>query len=281
VEACEYGRSFHNLSPKILVITDIEEDHLDYYSGLAEIQEAFREMIEKVPADGFIICDSEDENLKEITKNTAGQIIDYKNFLTEIPHLFVPGKHNRENAAAALAVAYALKKLEKVSAENLPEINLEEVKKSLKSFKGTWRRLEFKGETINGALVYDDYAHHPSEIRATLQAARERFQGKKIRAVFQPHRYSRVEDLLDQFSTCFKDCDSIAITDIYAASEAPVPGLESSVLVDNISHLGHPNAFYIKTPLEGIEHFLNESQPGDIILTLGAGDLPNVYKQIF
>jgi UDP-N-acetylmuramate--alanine ligase len=95
------------------------------------------------------------------------------------------------------------------------------------------------------------------------------------------HRFSRVEDLLDQFSSCFKDCDSIGILDIYAASEAPIPGVESSVIVDNILQSGHPNAFYIPTPMEGIHQHLKDSQPGDVILTLGAGDLPNVYKQIF
>jgi len=293
VEADESDGSFNKLSPSIAVVTNMDREHMDHYKTMARLKKAFLSFLNKVPFYGLSVVCGDDPYLRVLyskidrRKKTYGfrpdnhyHVVSYsshsegtcsriqvgnENF--EL-NLQVPGKHNVLNALAALAVAEEL------------SIPRNTALAALNRFQGVQRRFQRRGER-NGVLFIDDYAHHPSEIRATLQAARERFQGKKIRAVFQPHRYSRVEDLLDQFSTCFKDCDSIAITDIYAASEAPVPGLESSVLVDNISHLGHPNAFYIKTPLEGIEHFLNESQPGDIILTLGAGDLPNVYKQIF
>ncbi len=293
VEADESDGSFNKLTPSIAVVTNMDREHMDFYKTMPQLKKAFLSFLNKVPFYGLSVICGDDPYLRILSpkvdrrKKTYGfrpgnhyRVTNYSSHrdktISQIQvgtetfelTLQVPGKHNVLNALAALAVADEL---------SIPrEVTLS----ALQRFQGVQRRFQQRGEK-DGVLFIDDYAHHPSEIRATLQAARERFQGKQIRAIFQPHRFSRVEDLLDQFSSCFKDCDSLAITDIYAASETPIAGLDSSVLVDNILQLGHPKAFHIKTPWEGIEQHLRESQPGDVILTLGAGDLPNVYKQIF
>ncbi|MBM4304140.1 MAG: UDP-N-acetylmuramate--L-alanine ligase [Deltaproteobacteria bacterium] len=293
VEADESDGSFNKLSPSIAVVTNMDREHMDYYKTMPRLKKAFLSFLNKVPFYGLSVICGDDPYLRVLSskierrKKTYGfrqenhyRVLSYfsqtDKTVSQIqvgPETFelnlqVPGRHNVLNALAALIVAEEL------------SIDRDIALSALSKFQGVQRRFQRRGEK-DGVLFIDDYAHHPSEIRATLKAARERFGGKKIRAVFQPHRFSRVEDLLDQFSTCFKDCDSIAVTDIYGASEIPIPGLESSVLVDNILQFGHPNAFYTKTPIEGIEQLLQESQPGDVILTLGAGDLPNVYKQLF
>lgn len=293
VEADESDGSFNKLTPSIAVVTNMDREHMDYYKTMTRLKKAFLSFLNKVPFYGLSVICGDDPYLRVLSskidrrKKTYGfrpenhyRVLTYSSgpegTVSEIQHgkdsfklhLRVPGKHNVLNALAALIVA------DELSIDRTTALS------ALGKFQGVQRRFQQRGEK-NGVLFIDDYAHHPSEIRATLLAAKERFQGKKIRAVFQPHRFSRVEDLFDQFSTCFSHCDTIAITDIYAASETPVPGLESSVLVDNISQLGHPNAFHTKSPMEGIEQLLKESNPGDVILTLGAGDLPNVYKQLF
>jgi UDP-N-acetylmuramate--alanine ligase len=272
VEACEYGRSFHNLSPKILVITNLEEDHLDYYADLAEIQEAFKEMVQKVPADGFIICDPEDENLKTVIDEAKGQIINYKKYVEELPHLFVPGGHNRQNAAAALAVIEAVKNIE-------TEIDINAAKESLKSFKGTWRRLEFKGETINGALVYDDYAHHPSEIKSSLLALKEKYSDKKILVIFQPHLYSRTKSFLEGFAEVLRQfCDRVIVLPIYAAREKSDGTIDSMMLVEKIyeDKAEHADNFFEATKLS-LDKMINTEW---VIVTVGAGDVSRISNML-
>ncbi len=293
VEADESDGSFNKLTPSIAVVTNMDREHMDYYKTMSILKKAFLSFLNKVPFYGLSVLCGDDPYLRPLSskidrrKKTYGfrsdndyRIINYSALengtLSTLQigeetlelSLQVPGKHNVLNALAALAVA------DELSVSRVTSL------RALHSFQGVQRRFQFRGEK-NGVMFIDDYAHHPTEIRATLQAAKERFKGRKIRAVFQPHRFSRVEDLFDQFSSCFKDCDGIAITDIYAASELPIPGLDAMTLVENILRFGHPNAFYTKTPLEGIHKLMSESQPGDVIFTLGAGDLPNVYKQIF
>jgi len=272
VEACEYGRSFHNLSPKILVITNLEEDHLDYYADLAEIQGAFKEMVQKVPADGFIICDPEDENLKTVINEAKGQIINYKKYVEELPHLFVPGGHNRQNAAAALAVIEAVKNIE-------TEIDINAAKESLKSFKGTWRRLEFKGETINGALVYDDYAHHPSEIKSSLLALKEKYSDKKILVIFQPHLYSRTKSFLEGFAEVLRQfSDRVIVLPIYAAREKPDGTIDSMMLVEKIyeDKAEHADNFFEATKLS-LDKMIGTDW---IIVTVGAGDVSRISNML-
>ncbi len=276
VEACEYGRSFHNLSPKILVITNLEEDHLDYYADLAEIQGSFKEMVQKVPADGFIICDSEDENLKNVIDEAKGQIINYKKYIDDLPHLFVPGGHNRQNAAAALAVIDALKK---VNEDDSEKIEINSAKESLKNFKGTWRRLEFKGETINGALVYDDYAHHPSEIKSSLLALKEKYSDKKILVIFQPHLYSRTKSFLEGFAEVLRQfSDRVIVLPIYAAREKPDGTIDSMMLVEKIyeDKAEHADNFFEATKLS-LDKMINTEW---IIVTVGAGDVSRISNML-
>ena len=293
VEADESDGSFNKLSPCIAVATNMDREHMDYYKTMHRLQKAFLSFLNKVPFYGLSVICGDDPYLRlmqhRITrrKRTFGFSTDNTYCITDYQpegtgsqcrirvgntveklKLCVPGRHNVLNAVAALAVA------DELSVPRYQSLN------GLMAFQGVQRRFQRRGE-INGVLFIDDYAHHPSEISATLSAARDRFPNARIRVLFQPHRYSRVEDLFDQFTLCFKDCDNIAVTDIYAAGEAPIPGVHSTVLVEGMLRSGHSGARYVSKPMDGIDEWLKQSAPGDVILTLGAGDLPNVYKQLF
>ncbi len=261
VEACEYKKSFLNLNPKIIVITNIDNDHLDYYGNLENIKKAFGEFAAKLPEDGYLICDPNDKNLKEIVENVKCKIIDY----TKIDNNFnlkIPGRHNIKNAQAAMAAAEII------------GVDKNKVLESLKEFNGTWRRFEYKGETKNGVLVYDDYGHHPTEIKATLKGAREFFGRKKIWCVFQPHLYSRTKLLFADFGKSFGDADEIILADIYAAREPKDESINSIMLAEEITkNVG--KARYMES-FGKISVFLTENaKKGDIVITMGAGD---VYK---
>ena len=293
VEADESDGSFTKLSPSIAIVTNIDREHMDHYKSMAELKKAFLAFLSKVPFYGLAVMWGDDPYLRTLQskvtrrKKTYGFAPDctYRVLSYEADEngtrcdilaaghreqlvLQVPGRHNVLNALATLAVSDEL------------SVPREKTLRGLKAFHGVQRRFQSRGK-IEDVLFIDDYAHHPSEIRATLAAARERFPAAKIRVVFQPHRYSRVEDLFDQFSTCFTHCDAVAITDIYAAGELPIEGVEASLLADNIRLHGIRETLHVKKPLEGIEAWLRQSGPGDVILTLGAGDLPNVYREIF
>jgi len=245
VEACEYRRSFLNLHPQLAVVTNIDNDHLDYYKDLADIKSAF---------DQFL---SQSEN----------KITDYQKYLAQVPELLVPGEHNRSNAAAALAVADFLK------------INPSTALKALNKFSGTWRRFEFKGQTKNGALVYDDYAHHPTEISASIAGAREFMKkngliGKLILA-FQPHLYSRTKLLKNDFAEALSQADEIILAPIYAAREPNDPEVSSQILADLIKPK-NPQVEAVDS-LEAVKNRLLEiSKKGDLIVIMGAGDISQV-----
>jgi len=241
VEACEYKRSFLNLSPKILVITNIEPDHLDYYKDLEDIKSAFRELKNKVPKDGFVITKSEYE---KIIKDFA---------------LLLPGEHNIWNAQAAIKATEML---------GIPQ---EKAKEFLKDFRGTWRRLEHKGEK-DGAIFYDDYAHHPTEITASLSALRKKHPDRKLVAVFEPHQQSRTKLLFEDFVKSLSLADQVFIAPIYAARETPDPSISNKILADAV------NKFVPAEPVENAENmgkkFQIISKPLCLIL-MGAGD---IYK---
>ena len=265
-EACEYRRSFLNLSPKILVITNIDEDHLDYYKDLADIQSAFVELVQKVPADGYLICDTSAVNLGPVIAAAKCQVIDYlpdgkagAEEGSEGLNLMVPGAHNVSNARAALSAARVL------GVDSVAAV------KALNSFRGTWRRFEFKGE-FNGALVYDDYAHHPTEIKATLTAAREKFPERRLVAVFQPHLYSRTKLLLTDFAESLRLADEVLVAPIYAAREAPDPTISHEVLAQQIGASARA-----PSSLPEIVAYLKQSAGAtDLIITIGAGNVCEV-----
>ena len=264
VEACEYQRSFLNLNPQIVVITNVEADHLDYYRDLADIQNAFGELVGKVPADGYLICNPNDPNLAPFIKHAGCQIIDYTKIDTSQLKLPAPGAHNVLNAQAALAGAQILG----VS----PSTSL----RALNEFKGTWRRFQFKGQLADDILIYDDYAHHPTEIRATLAAAREKFPERRIVAVFQPHLYSRTRQLLASFAESFIDADQVLLAPIYAAREEPDGVTSSEQLAEAIGSkaANYPDLPAIATALK------NTVQPNDLIITIGAGNICEVAEAL-
>ncbi len=261
VEACEYRRSFLNLYPKILIITNIDTDHLDYYKDLADIQSAFRELALRIPEDGAIICNTSHPNLLPILEGLSCKIIDYTLYIKEQTILKVPGKHNRENAAAVLAVADFL---------NVP---LATAMASLSEFTGTWRRFDLRGQTPAGATLYDDYAHHPQEIMATLSGMKEMYPDKKRVAFFQPHLFSRTKLLLEEFSHAFGDADEIYLLPIYAAREGLDESINSHMLIEKIKASGK-NAFHVET-LEDAKNHLATFDANTVVAIMGAG---NIYK---
>lgn len=270
VEACEYKRSFLNLSPEILVITNIDNDHLDYYGSIEGVQKAFAELVEKVPATGAIVCNPHDQLVAPVLAKAAARIVDYS-LGSETPKLAVSGDHNIKNAKAALAVARILDVDEKEACTLLAE------------FEGTWRRMEHKGKMENGALVYDDYAHHPTEIRATLQGFRAKYPEGRIRVVFQPHLYSRTKLLLNDFAQSFSDADEVMVAPIYAAREANDPEISAEILAQEIADAQKVPGFRTWAMLDfaTIENYLREtSTPNDIIVTMGAGDVFKIGENI-
>lgn len=259
VEACEYKRSFLNLSPEILVITNIDNDHLDYYGSVEGIQKAFAELVAKVPAHGSIVCNPSDPLVAPVLANAVSNIVDYTKENISIP-LKVPGEHNIMNGKAVLSVARILG-VEEVDALN-----------HLAQFEGTWRRMEFKGETKDGASVYDDYAHHPTEIKATLQGFRAKYPKNNIRVVFQPHLYSRTKLLLNDFAQSFGDADEVTVAPIYAAREASDPEISAEIVAQEISKY-HQNVRG-GGDFAAVEKYLRDTDAvDDIIVTMGAGDV--------
>lgn len=264
VEADEYKKSFHNLSPKILVINNLDLDHLDFYKDLADIQQSFRELALKVPQDGFVIADISHPHIVPVIKDLKCHLVDSKPFENFSYKLSVPGIHNKANASSALAVASVLK------------IHEAQSQKALMAFKGTWRRFEYKGETVSGALVYDDYAHNPQKVSAALQGAREMFPDKKIIAIFQPHLYSRTKLLLQEFASAFTNANQVFLAPIYAAREVHDPTISSEMLAESINQHGVPARAF--RDLQSIADYLSlqNFKNDTVLITVGAGDVYTV-----
>ncbi|MBI5078312.1 MAG: UDP-N-acetylmuramate--L-alanine ligase [Candidatus Yonathbacteria bacterium] len=268
VEACEYKHSFLNLSPEILVITNIDNDHLDYYGTLEGVQKAFGELVQKVPVGGAIVCDPSDPRVAPVLTKAVAKIVDYQlgNPTSKLV-LQVSGEYNIKNAKAALAVARIL------------AVDEVEATKLLAKFEGTWRRQELKGKTENGAFVYDDYAHHPTEIRATLQGFRAKYPTGKIRAIFQPHLYSRTKLLLNEFAESFTDADEVIIVPIYAAREKPDPEITAEKLAQAIK--AHHKNVRVLGEFSAVEKYIRTTiQKDDIIITMGAGDVFKIGESL-
>ena len=262
VEACEYQRSFLNLWPQYILITNIEADHLDYYKDLADIQDAFLTFRNKTNVQKVFEHDESDNNISKID-------------------LTVLGQHNQENAKLVLKLGQHL------------NLNEEKLRAGLKKFTGTWRRMEFKGEISlenNIVQIYDDYGHHPTEIKATLSALREKYVTENLIIVFQPHLYSRTQIFLQEFSESFDLADKVFILPIYAAREKFNPNISSQILVDKINQIQNQKAEFVQDFSEAKEKVLEyfeklNSEPKNLkenllLLTIGAGQAYKVGEMI-
>ena len=286
-EADESDGSFLKLSPTIAVITNIDREHLDFYPGITEIKDAFLKFANIVPFYGCTVLCADNEHVREIaplikrkmitygiehTADYVAQDIKYRASKTEYSltykgdrlgqvELFVPGLFNVYNSMAAVAVGREL------------DLDFGIIKEGLKSFAGVVRRLEMKG-TVGDITVVDDYGHHPTEVKATLAAARQVWKGRLI-VVFQPHRFSRTKALFEEFTQAFGDADMLILNDIYPASEEPIAGVNSQVLAEAIRKAGHRHVEYVAQAEGTIEFLLNTVKPKDTVITLGAG---SIYK---
>jgi UDP-N-acetylmuramate--alanine ligase len=260
VEACEYRDHLLELSPRVLVITNLEWDHTDWFPSLEELQETFKKAIAKVPEGGVIVTDIHNPNISPLLIEAKARVVDYT---TESAYsLRLPGEFNQNNARAAAASARSI----------LSSITDEMISSSLAAFQGTWRRFEYKGKTVKGADVYDDYAHHPTAVSVTIEALRAKVKGKIIVA-FHPHLYSRTRDLLDEFATAFVNADKVFIAPIYAAREVDDGTISSELLAERIRATGI-EAIALDS-FDAIEKALAEAGEDDTIITMGAGD---IYK---
>jgi UDP-N-acetylmuramate--alanine ligase len=261
VEACEYKRSFLHLLPNILVITNVDADHLDYYKNIDDIKSAFTELVMKVPEAGFIVCNPNDKNIKSVIENAKAQIVDYTK--EEADSLSFFGEHNKQNAQAAISVVRNL------------NISSEQALIALKDFGGVWRRMEYKGKTKNGVIVYDDYAHHPTEIKASLSGLRKQFPENRIIVIFQPHLYSRTKLFLKDFSSSFNDADEVFIMDIYAAREKDDGSIHARDIVNTIG-----KALYVESFSVAVSRLMIDTKENDVIITMGAGNIHEVAEKI-
>lgn len=259
VEGCEYRRSFLNLHPYILVINNIEADHLDYYKDLTDIKNAFRELAERVPTDGFVVTDTSSEAVREVISGLTCQVVNYKDFdLSDFTLEKMPGEHNLNNAKVAFSIIKILGG------------SLEDTKNSLQSFGGVWRRFEYKGKTKTGAEVYDDYAHHPTEIKAFFSGAKEKFSDKKILAVFQPHMMSRTKDFLNEFAESLSGFDKVLILPIFKARDEEEQDISSQNLVDEINKF--KNVADVVENFDEVKKVVGDTTDENwVIATIGAG----------
>lgn len=295
-EADESDRSFLKLSPIVSVVTNIDREHMDTYRDLEDIEQTFLDFMDRVPFYGTVVICNDDEHLRRLAPNVQRRVItygtcgdsdfrianvdaaarnsgigsrftvDYRGRSLGEFRLHVPGLHNVLNATAAIAVGIGL------------EIGVEQVREGLERFGGVDRRFQLRGEA-NGVAVFDDYGHHPTEIRATLAAARQ-CGYRRIHVVFQPHRYTRTLALMDEFGTAFRDADTVFVLDIYPASEQPISGVTAEVLVKRMNSAGTAQTHYAGSSGEAIAAVAAVAEQGDLILTLGAGSVSQLAPQL-
>jgi UDP-N-acetylmuramate--alanine ligase len=307
VEADESDRSFLKLSPVLAVVTNIDREHLDCYRNMRDVKRAFLEFMDRVPFYGVVVVCNDDPLLRRLFPQIRRRTVSYgtrrgsdfhiklgkAGFESGVPcqeqrptshfhvtygerdlgefRLHVPGVHNVLNATAAIAVGVGL------------DIEADDIRAALENFRGVDRRFQLRGKAA-GVSVIDDYGHHPTEIRATLAAARQ-CGFRKIHVIFQPHRHTRTRDLMDEFATAFVGADSLVVLDIYAASEAPIEGVTGESLARligeaMIGEAGKPAASYAGSFADGVASVVAAAQPGDMILTLGAGSVSQLGPMI-
>jgi UDP-N-acetylmuramate--alanine ligase len=304
-EADESDRSFLKLSPILAVITNIDREHMDCYRNMHDVKSAFLDFTERVPFYGMIVACNDDPILRRMLPKIRRRIVsygtrkgsDFRVVLRQSPQgdegparagmlapprnrfsasyrgnelgefrLQVPGVHNVLNATAAVAVGVGL------------DIPVDQIREALENFRGVDRRFQVRG-TVAGVTVIDDYGHHPTEIRATLAAARQ-CGYRKIHVIFQPHRYTRTRDLMNEFAAAFGDADSLLVLDVYAASEQPIEGVTGEALARGISGKGSPHAVYAASFADAVTAAMASAGDGDMILTLGAGSVSQVAPML-
>jgi UDP-N-acetylmuramate--alanine ligase len=294
-EADESDRSFLNLSPILSVVTNIDREHMDCYRDMRDVRRTFLEFMERVPFYGLVVGCNDDEALRRLLPRVHRRVTTYgtsrgSDFLirmtaSQSPSAFttgehgplvrfrvtykekdlseftlhVPGTHNVLNATAAIAVGTAL------------DIPAEQIRSALDGFRGVDRRFQLKGKAA-GISVIDDYGHHPTEIKATLAAARQ-CGFRRVHVIFQPHRFTRTRDLMDEFTTAFADADTLCLLDIYPASEKPIEGITAEVLTGRIMGAGKRSVAYAPSFSDAVATVATLAQPGDMVLTLGAGSV--------
>ncbi len=297
-EADESDRTFLKLSPILAVVTNIDREHMDCYRDMHDVEQTFLEFMDRVPFYGMIVACNDNDDLRRLLPAVHRRTMTYglrgdSDFhISEVHssagggdqlalssfcvsyrgkdlgqfHLRVPGEHNVRNATAAIAVGVGV------------DIPIDAIRRGLQQFNGVDRRFQLKGR-VNGITVIDDYGHHPTEIRATLAAARQcGFQ--KVHVIFQPHRYTRTQRLVDEFATAFGDADSVQVLDIYAASEAPIEGVTGESLTQRINAAGGARAQYAGSFADAVSFATEQAAPGDMIVTLGAGNVSQLAPQL-
>lgn len=266
VEACEYKRDFLTLTPDVLVITNIEHEHTDYYHDLADVQDAFRELVAKVPEDGAIVCDSSSTTVSPVVDGARARVIDYRAHIDPTQPLAVPGLHNRQNATAAAAAAAFL------------DIDERFVRDALKYFIGTARRFEYKGD-CNNAPVYEEYAHHPTEINAAIAGAREKFTEKRIVVLFQPHTHSRTDAFHSEFVDALAAADRILMVPIYEARTGDTGTVSSEDIIEELRARGVTAEYFHTIDAAGLA--IQESvDADDVVIVMGAGDVIQVTRML-
>ena len=285
VEADEYDRSFLSITPTIAVLTTLETDHLDCYRDLEDIKGAFIQFANKVPFYGFVVMSLDEPALQDIMPRIKKKIITYglngqadlqavdiihkqnrtrftvlrdNTELGEI-ELQIPGKHNVQNALAAIAVGLELK------------VPFAQVKAGIEKFTGVFRRWEVKAE-LQGLTIVDDYAHHPTEIKVTLAGVKAGWR-RRVICVFQPHLYSRTRDFYDEFGRSFFNADILVLTDVYPAREEPIQGVSGELIANAAREFGHKQVHYVPDKKNVPDFLMKMKQEGDIIITMGAGDI--------
>jgi UDP-N-acetylmuramate--alanine ligase len=289
-EADESDGSFLRLSPTIIAVTNIDREHLDHYGSMEKVEASFLEFINRVPFYGLAVLCSDNERLRSLLSSVVKRYQTYGLHETEgFPppdfratdialkewgsefrahfrgralgpfRLAIPGIHNVSNALVAIAIGLEL------------EIPVDLIRRGLAAFSGVERRFHLRGEK-HGIMVVDDYGHHPTEIKATIAAAKQGWN-RRLVVLFQPHRYTRTRDLLDDFAGAFDGADCVFVTDIYAASEQPIPGVSGELLAERIRSTGHPSVTWVQQKQELPDRVTPLLQSGDLVLTLGAGDI--------
>ncbi len=292
VESDESDGSFLKLAPIVAVVTNIDREHLDHYASIQEIRAAFSDFANKVPFYGAAILCLDDENVRRILPALNRRMVTYGvsaqadlqvgdctsgHFSSDFSLRFrgqdlgrfrlnVPGFHNVLNSAAAVAVALEL------------EVHPEKAREALAAYAGVDRRFQVRG-VARGVTVVDDYGHHPTEIRATLAAARD-CRYRRIHVLFQPHRYTRTQALMDEFAQAFHQADSVFVLDIYPASEAPIEGVTGAALSERIRSFGHRSVEFVGTIERGVEAVVLAAEDGDLVLTQGAGTVSQAGERI-